>query len=394
MLRIKGIKRNIWVFGFVSLLNDMTSEAILPLLPRFLVTYLGATPEILGIIEGIAKATNNLSQPLFGYLSDKLKKRKPFVGFGYATSVLGRFLVAISLAWPLVLVGRFIDRLGKGMRTPARDAMIAEFSDRSARGTAFGIHQALDSSGAVLGPLMAYLLLPHIPGLLESLKSQFSWFSSFNELNLLFLLMLIPAILAIPLIFIFVEETKFKSSSRERNIVTPRLKKFLIGMFLFNLANFPIAFVLLRAGEVGFDLGSTLLVYILFNISYVIFAYPSGRLIDKLGGKTVLVSSALVLAVSSLAFIPSSQWSFVLGFVAFAGFYALYQTSTKTVTSLLSSQEKLGSSYGVLDFTIGMANLASGILMGFIWTNFGPGLAFVAVSALSLLSALFLWFVI
>ncbi len=384
MKQIKGIKRNIWVFGIVSLLNDITSEAITPLLPVFLVNYLGASPEILGLIEGIAKATSNLTQPIFGYFSDKIRKRKPFVEWGYTISVIGRGIIALSLAWPLVLVGRFVDRLGKGMRTPARDAMIAEFSARERRGLAFGIHRAMDTAGAVLGPVLAYLILPHLPGLVPMFNSIIP---GLNELNVLFLLMLIPAVLAIPLVYLFVQETEFRKGKQSRGILTPRFKRFVFTIAFFNLANFPIAFVLLRANELGLNLGSTLLVYILFNISYVIFALPSGALIDKISGKNTLALSFLVLAGSALLFaqVHSLTW-FILGIITFSLFYALYETSTRAVTSLISTQEKLGSSYGILDLSLGLANLASGVLMGIVWTTFGPEFAFYAVSGIALVS--------
>ncbi len=382
-----GIKRNIWIFGIVSMLNDITSEAILPLLPVFVTNVLGAGPEILGLIEGIAKATNSLSRPIFGWLSDRLKKRKGFVGWGYTTSIFGRFLVAISFSWPVVLVGRFIDRLGKGMRTPARDAMIAEFSKKRVRGTAFGIHRALDTAGAVLGPLLALALLPMAPRVGTWIYN--STGIQLHELNVLFLLMLIPAIVTLPLLFFLVQETRFAPGKRFSPHLPPRLKKFLVVATLFGLANFPIAFVLLRAQEIGLNLSDTLIVYLIFNVVYMLIAYPTGRAIDKFGGKNVLALSYAMFGLASLGFIFVNGFlNFSLVLVVFAGFTAMYETATRAFTSLLVKSENLGKSYGFLDLSVGVASLLSGIIMGVIWSVFGSKLAFGAAAVIAVLASI------
>ncbi len=369
------------------MLNDITSEAILPLLPVFVTNVLGAGPEILGLIEGIAKATNSLSRPIFGWLSDKLKKRKAFVGWGYTTSIFGRFLVAISFSWPVVLVGRFIDRLGKGMRTPARDAMIAEFSKKKVRGTAFGIHRALDTSGAVLGPLLALALLPITPQVGTWIYNLTG--IQLHELNVLFLLMLIPAITTLPLLFFLVQETKFAPGKRFSPYLPPRLKRFLVVATLFGLANFPIAFVLLRAQEIGLNLSDTLIVYLIFNVAYMLIAYPTGRAIDKFGGKEVLALSYAMFGLASLGFIFVNEFlNFSLVLVIFAGFTAMYETATRAFTSLLVKSENLGKSYGFLDLSVGVASLLSGIIMGMIWTMFGSELAFGTAAVIAVLASI------
>ncbi len=387
LLKTDGIKRNVWIFGIVSMLNDITSEAILPLLPVFVTNVLGAGPEILGLIEGVAEATNSLSRPVFGWLSDKLKKRKGFVEWGYITSIFGRFMVAISFSWPMVLVGRFIDRLGKGMRTPARDAMIAEFSKKKVRGTAFGIHRALDTAGAVLGPVLALALLPITPAVSNWVQKAMG--IQLHQLNILFILMLIPAIVTLPLLFFMVQETKFKRAPKFATHLTDKLKKFIFVATLFGIANFPIAFVLLRAKEIGLGLSNTLLVYLIFNIAYAIVAYPTGRAVDKFGGKDILALSYALFGVASLGFIFTNDFiSISLALVVLAGFSAMNKTATRAFTSLLVKSEDLGKSYGFLDLSVGVASLLSGIIMGMIWTIFGSELAFGAAAVIAVLASI------
>ncbi|MCM8766116.1 MAG: MFS transporter, partial [Candidatus Omnitrophica bacterium] len=176
-----GISRNVFVLGLVSFFNDIASEMIYPLIPVFVTTTLNAPVSILGLIEGIAEATSSISKVFSGWLSDTWRKRKSFVVFGYSFSALAKLILGFAFIWPIVLLGRFIDRLGKGVRTPPRDALIAESSDNSLRGKAFGFHRALDTSGAVIGPLLAIVLL-------APLKTNF---------RLMFLISFIPAFLGL-----------------------------------------------------------------------------------------------------------------------------------------------------------------------------------------------------
>ncbi len=384
----KGIQKNVWVFGLTAFLNDIASGAIKPLTPIFLVNYLGATPAIMGIIEGIAKGTVNLSKPLFGYLSDRLRKRKIFVEFGYAISVIGRFLIALSLSWPMFLLGRFVDRLGKGMRVPARDAMISKSSTRKSRGEAFGIHRALGRSGEVIGPFVSFLLLPYIAKLTGTIKGIVHYF---NSLNVLFVLVVLPMVIGVPIIHYYISESKFGKSRRFSGL-TPRFKKFVLVMALFNLANFPLAFIFLKANETGVNIGGSLLIYTLFNIIYVAFVYTGGVIVDRIGGKSTLAASFLVLSIASLMLAFSrSIWDLMLAIVAFSIFYSLYVVSNRAFTSLISKQERLGTSYGVLDMSVGIANLVSGLAMGFLWTAVGSIFAFLLVSVIAVASGILLW---
>ncbi len=391
MRKNKGIKRNVWVFGLTSFLNDIASGAMAPLTPIFVVNYLGANPGILGLIEGIAKGTLNLSKPFFGYLSDRLRKRKIFVELGYSTSVIGRFLIAFSFSWPVFLLGRFIDRLGKGMRVPTRDAIISASSTRKKRGRAFGLHRALGRSGEVLGPLLGFLILPYLSGVTSSIKH---WLQFFNPLNTLFLVVSIPMILGPLIIHHYITEVKFSGEHTPSKIAS-RFKRFVMVVGFFNLANFPIAFIFLRANELGVKIGGSLLIYTFFNIAYVLTAYAGGHLVDRFGGKQVLGSSFLFLSISSLMLAFSkSVFPLLVSILIFAMSYALYIVSNRSFTSLISRQERLGTSYGLLDLTIGVASLLSGSMMGFVWGLMGASAAFLIVSGISLVSIPLLKFLV
>ncbi len=374
-----SIQRNIWILGIVSLLNDITSEAIVPILPIFLTNVLGASPAIIGLIEGVGRATSRISRPVFGWLSDKIRKRRIFVIAGYSLSIIGRGLIAFAISWPIVLTGKFIDRLGKGTRTPARDALIADFSDKKIRGTAFGVHRTLDTAGAIIAPIVVLAIIPFLP----KLKS-FMHFP-LHELNLLFALMLIPAIIAIPLI-LFVRDSKFRKKMMKEKM-TPRFKRLVVVFGLFGLGYFPIAFAILKANELGLNISDVLIVYLIFNIVYTLTAFPAGRASDKFGKKKMLMLSYLLFGFVALGFaFIKTEIEFILVLVLYGIFYAIFEVSSRSFISLLSQKENMGKSYGLFDLVFGITTMFGGIIIGTVWSSFGSPVAFSLSAVISIIS--------
>ncbi|RMG30507.1 MAG: MFS transporter, partial [Methanobacteriota archaeon] len=286
--RIKGsTSGNVFFLGLVSLFNDIASEMIYPIIPLYLTTALGAPVSIVGIIEGIAEATASILKGFSGHLSDRLKHRKNFVVMGYALSTLSRIVLAISSAWWHVLTARFIDRFGKGTRTSARDALIADSTQEEHRGAAFGFHRAMDTVGAVIGPLLALLFLT----LLNERFSLFFWIA------------VLPSLVGVLILWIWVKEP---AHHRHNHSPLPRFslkafpqpfKMFLLVNIIFALGNSSDAFLILRAKHLGFSNSGSVMLYVVFNIVYAFAAYPLGKLSDRWGAKKVLTSSFLLFTV-------------------------------------------------------------------------------------------------
>jgi hypothetical protein len=257
--------RNVVLLGLAALLTDVSSEMVYPLLPFFLTATLRASPAVLGLIEGMAESTASLLRVCSGYLSDRLGKRKALTVAGYAASVAGKAALVVAPGWGVVLAGRVVDRVGKGIRTAPRDALVADSSAPGARGAAFGLHRALDTWGAVLGAGLAYLFLTRAPG----------------DYTRVFLWSLVPAAAGVLVLFAVRESGPRDVSSPRppqlRRAILPReLKLFLGVVVLFTLGNSSNTFLLLRARDVGFTAGAALLLYVLYNVIFALASYPAG----------------------------------------------------------------------------------------------------------------------
>jgi len=279
-----NLMRNIIILGITSLFTDISTEMVYPLIPLYLVAQLGATPGIVGIIEGIAESLASLLKLYAGHISDKFGKRKPLAIFGYSFSGIGKVLIYFAGAWPMVLFGRIADRFGKGIRTAPRDALIAESTPPQNMGRAFGLHRTMDTAGAAVGVIFAYIITTQYKG---GIKPIFLW-------------SLIPAALGVFALFFAKEakkEIKKEAISVKRQKLSlnfkslpHRLQLFLVVVFIFALGNSSNQFLLLRAHDLGYDIPSVLLLYLLFNIIYSLFSFPAGRLSDRIGRKTLLVA--------------------------------------------------------------------------------------------------------
>jgi len=372
-----GISKNVFVLGLVSFFNDVASEMIYPIVPIFLTSVLGAPVAIVGLIEGIAESTASILRVVSGWLSDKWQKRKPFIVAGYSFSAISKILLSLAYSWPFVLFARFVDRFGKGTRTSARDALIAESSENSVRGRSFGFHRALDTMGAVVGPLLALLAIHFLD----------------NKFRLIFFLAFIPAFIGILLLIFFVKEKKkevnssfvFRFNWKE---LDPSFKIFLLISFIFALGNSSDAFLILRAQNLGLSLILVVLVYVLFNFTYAIFSMPAGIISDKIGPKKVLLAGFLLFSVVYLFFglVHSSLLLWFL-FPIYGIYMALTEGVGKAYISNLVPQEKTGTAFGVYQTTIGLCTFFASLIAGLLWTYIGVKAPFIFGSIAAIISA-------
>jgi len=366
----------VWMLSLVSFLNDTASEMLYPIMPIFLTQVLGAPVFIVGIIEGIAEGSASLFKPFFGYWSDRLQRRKPFVVFGYMASAISKIIIALSYIWPIVLVGRIVDRLGKGVRTGARDALLLDASDETNKGFIFGLHRSMDTAGAVVGPTIALLLL---------------WVFHNNIRSVLYIA-IIPAFAAL-IFFIWVREARknqtastMKLSASIKNF-PPELKLFLLGLCLFSLGNSSDSFLILRAQNLGLNLVLVVSVYIVYNIVYALASTPAGIIADKIGTKKVFITGIIIFAFVYLGFAFDKSGLLVWPLFAIYGFYiALTDGVSKAMIGSLISKEQSGTVYGVLNTITSIFTLAASVIGGFLWSAIAPSATFIFAAVCALLS--------
>jgi len=376
---------NIILLGITSLLTDISSEMIYPILPIYLVTQLGVGPAILGLIEGIAESLSSLLKVFSGYFSDKIKSRNPFAIFGYASSTLGKFFLYISVNWWFVLAGRVIDRFGKGVRTAPRDALIADSAKDKKKGAAFGLHRAMDTLGATIGVFGAYLLITKYKGTFKNI----------------FLFSLIPAFLGVLFLFL-VKEKKAQAQSSAVNTriqfkwqsLDKRLKLFLIFTLIFTLGNSSNQFLLLRAKTLGSPLAQVILFYLVYNIIYGLVAYPASRLSDKIGRKKLLVLGYLFYGLVYLGFAMNKS---INNFWLLFGIYGLYIGFTEGVEKALVADIAppglRATAIGLHATLVGIGLLPASLLAGMLWKFLGPAWTFYFGSFMGILASIGLWFI-
>lgn len=371
----RGITGNVLILGVVSFLTDVSSEMIYPLLPLFLTTVLGAGPAFLGIVEGVAESTSSLLKLYSGILSDRIRNRKKLVLFGYSVSSAVRPLIAAAGSAPTVLLIRFFDRVGKGLRTSPRDALIADSTETSMRGKAFGFHRSMDHAGAIVGPLIATALL--------------AWFT--DSLRTVFWLAAVPGGLAVLLIVVKVRETERRVVSPSGNFLhtVPRgpLRRYLLVLLLFTLGNSSDAFLLLRAGQLGVSPALIPLLWTFFHIVKMLSVMPFGALSDRLGRRRVIVAGWIVYAIAYAGFAMAETALHAWLLFAFYGlFYGLTEGVEKALVADVAEPSDRGGAFGWYNFAVGVGALPASILFGVIWHNAGPAMAFGFGAALALVS--------
>lgn len=372
-----NIPKNVFALGWVSFFNDFASEMVYPVVPIFLTSFLGVPVSIVGIIEGIAESTASILKVFFGWFSDRSQKRKPFAVTGYSLSTFSKVVLGLSYIWPFVLIARFLDRFGKGIRTSARDSLITESSPENIRGKSFGFHRALDTLGAVFGPLAAILFL-----------------AIFNDnLRLVFYIAVIPGIIGVILLIIFVREKKKKPLSfadlklRWRD-VSPSFKTFLFVSTIFSIGNSSDAFLILRAQNLGLTIKFTIFTYVLFNLTYSVFSVPAGVIVDKIGARKVLTIGFLIFAVVYffLGFINRSFYIWFL-FPIYGIYMALTEGVGKAYISLLVPAEKSGTAFGIYQTSIGICSFLSSLIAGLMWNYVNERIPFYFGSMAALIAA-------
>ncbi|QWG17372.1 MFS transporter [Bradyrhizobium sediminis] len=378
----RNVPASVWALGFVSLLMDISSELIHSLLPIFLVTAVGASATIVGLIEGVAEATASIAKLFSGALSDRIGKRKLLVGIGYGLAAVTKPVFPLaSTAWE-VLAARFVDRIGKGIRGAPRDALIADVTPPAIRGAAYGIRQALDTVGAFTGPLLAVALMAFYA----------------NDFRAVFWWAAVPAALAVLLIVLGVQEPDGVKATAKRGWpihkqdlkrLSPSFWMVIAICMVFTLARFSEAFLVLKAQAEGLALALIPLVLVWMNVVYSLTATPAGILSDRVGRVKLLLCGlgALLIADLTLAFVPG----LVAVFIG-VGFWGLHMGLSQGLLSALvadtAPEDLRGTAFGLFNLVAGAALLVASVLAGWLWQAFGPTATFVAGAVFSALAAL------
>lgn len=387
---MRYLTRTIWILSIVSLLTDVASEMLYPIMPIYLRS-IGFSALLIGTLEGLAEATAGLSKGYFGKLSDHIGKRTPFVRLGYALSALSKPMMAVFIYPVWIFVARTLDRLGKGIRTGARDALLSDEATQQTKGRVFGFHRAMDTMGAVIGPAFALVWLHFHPG-------HYQW---------LFVIAVIPGLLAI--LFTFVLKEKKRAPDVPADKKPPGLFSFLrylqtspipyrqlvIGLGIFTLANSSDVFLLLRIKQTGHGDLATIEVYIFYNLVYALCAFPFGGLADRIGLKKVFVAGLLLFSVvyAGMSIPGGLGWYLLLFFL-----YGLYAAATEGITkawiSNITDKRDTATAIGTFTGIQSICTLIASSLAGWIWTRYGAAQAFLISSGISLAASIYIGLVV
>lgn len=366
---LHAVPRNVWATTITSFLTDVSSEMIFTLVPLFLANVLGMSTAIIGLVDGIAETTSSLLKGVSGWLSDRLRRRKSLAVAGYALSTFSKPFLYFTTTWGGVLAVRFADRVGKGIRTSPRDALLADSTDVRHRGIAFGLHRAGDTAGAVLGLGIALLVV-------QATQSQALTLSR-DTFQTLVLLGIIPAVVAVIVLAVGAREVPVEPQTGPR----PRLsfaalngdfKFFLLVVALFTLGNSSDSFLVLRAQERGVSVAGILGMLITFNLIYALFSSPLGALSDRVGRKRVILGGWLVYGLVYLGFALARTSTHVWAMYGLYGlYYAAFEGTAKALVADLIPAEQRGTAYGYFNATVGLMALPASVLAGVLWQGVG-----------------------
>jgi MFS family permease len=357
--------RNVVRLGYVSLSTDLSTEMILGVLPFFIVKDLGASVAILGLIEGVAEAANYLFRVFSGLLTDKIAKRKPLVLLGYGLSSISKPLFGVTSSWSQAFWVRVTDRAGKGIRTSPRDALISDSVAKSKSGRAFGLHRSLDQLGAVLGPIVAFAVIPFI-----GVRGVF-WLS------------FVPAAIALLILAFFVRDYHGPARQRSifknaREVLDRRFALLLLTLGVFSVGAYDFSFILLKAGSLGLDANYIPLVYAALNVGTVILGVPAGTLADRVGKIPVLGLGYLVfLFTSAVGFFVMGNplYGFVIAFL-FGSYLAISDTVQRAIIPDFTKPDLKGTAYAIYYTIIGIGAFVANASFGALWSNMSPAAAF------------------
>ena len=376
----KGM-RNVIFLGLVSFFADISAEMVYPLIPLYLTMAFGATPVMVGFIEGIAESVASLLKVFSGYISDRFQRKKAIAFCGYATGVIYKIALLFATSWLGILAARVIDRFGKGVRTAPRDVMVSESADKNSMGQAFGIHKMLDMAGSAIGILLAFLFLKYIGE---------------SGYRLVFAISIIPVLLAL-LMFAFIKENKVhQPKEREHfwkniSLLDKQLKVYLVVTFLFTLGNSSNSFLLLRAVDAGFSSSDAVLLYFLYTVTVSLLAVPCGKLSDKVGRKRLLVPGYLTFALVFLGFaFCVNKTAMVLIFVLYGVYGAMTTGVERAFIAEIAPSHLKGTMLGLHSTLAGIALLPASVVAGALWQGIGAYAPFLYGSVMALLSAVIL----
>lgn len=376
----KGL-RNIVLLGFISCFADISSEMVYPLIPMYLTAVLGATPALVGLIEGIAESMASLLKVFSGYLSDRYPHKKALAFSGYATGVIYKFALLFASSWAGILFARVIDRFGKGIRTAPRDVMVSENAEEGNMGKSFGIHKMLDMIGSAIGILLAFFIMKNIKE---------------NSYQIVFAYSLIPIVIAL-ILFVFIKEDKTSKIPLQReyfwnNIsqLDYELKTYLFVTFLFTLGNSSNTFLLLRATDIGFSSQNAILLYFMYNLTSSLLAVPCGQLSDKIGRKKLLVPGYLIFACVYLGFaLCHSQVLMIAIFIVYGIYTAMTAGVERAFIAEIAPENLRGTMLGLHSTLAGVALLPASVIAGLLW-NISGAAPFIYGALLSIVSAMIL----
>ncbi|MBP7688654.1 MAG: MFS transporter [Thermoflexales bacterium] len=387
---IRDLPRNVWAVSLTSFFMDVSSEMVVNILPLFLANVLGIKTNLIGVIEGVAEATASLLKLFSGWLSDKLRARKWLAVLGYGLSALSKPFFYIAASWEAIAGVRWVDRVGKGLRTAPRDALVADSIAPDQRGFAFGFHRAADTLGAMFGILIAILIV---------------WLAQSNSVLLgegtfrtIVLVSIIPAILAVVSLMLIAKEVPITSQRAAPKFAFKALGKpymtFIAIVGVFTLGNSSDAFLVLRAQERGLDVLGVLGMLATFNLVYSLVSTPAGRLSDRIGRRKVIVAGWLIYAVIYLGFaIAQAAWQIWALYAIYGAFYGLaYSTANALIADLVPSELR-GTAYGTYNAVIGLLAFPASVIAGILWQGvgtwpgFGPSAPFVFGGGMALIAA-------
>lgn len=384
--RYLGLNKNVFFAGLVSFFMDISSEMVYPLVPLFLANILGVNKSVIGLIEGIAEASASLLKVFSGWLSDRIGQRKSLMTLGYGISTMSRPIIALSSAWPQVLASRFTDRLGKGIRTAPRDAIIAESTEKTRLARAFSFHRSMDTMGAVVGPAITLVLL----GLFSNDLRKIFWFS------------MIPGLIAVVLIFFCIQEKRNnpapihgerpKLSCKHFNW---KMKFFVVITALFALGNSSDVFLILRAEQVGIPTAMIPAVYLAFNLVYALSAIPAGMVADRFGKRRIILLGFVLFSGLYYGFaVAGSTAAIWLLFGLYGLFMGLTEGVQKAFLSTIIPPDFKATAFGVYATAVGLAAFPASLIGGLLWDHVSPAATFYFGAITAALSALLFFILI